>query len=166
MIAMVPTFALGSQTESDGLLLNRACAPAPVVLVLFSSTGGQKMLGYVTIGTRDLPRAVKFYDAIAKELETPRLMEFETFIAWQKPDGPPGLAVTLPYDKKPATVGNGMMVALKANDPEQVKRLYDLALSMGGTDEGPPGDRGGGFYAAYFRDLDGNKLNAFCMTGG
>jgi catechol 2,3-dioxygenase-like lactoylglutathione lyase family enzyme len=123
------------------------------------------MLGYVTIGTRDLPRAVKFYDAIAKEMDTPRLMEFETFIAWQKPDGPPGVAVTLPYDKQAATVGNGMMVALKAKDAAQVKRIYDLALSMGGTDEGPPGDRGGGFYAAYFRDLDGNKLNAFCMGG-
>ena len=122
------------------------------------------MLGYVTIGTRDLPRAVEFYDAIAKEMDTPRLMEFETFIAWQKPGGPAGLAVTLPYDKNPASVGNGMMVALQAKDPAQVKRLYELALSLGGTDEGPPGDRGGGFYAAYFRDRDGNKLNAFCMV--
>jgi catechol 2,3-dioxygenase-like lactoylglutathione lyase family enzyme len=124
------------------------------------------MIGYVTLGTRDLPRAVKFYDAIAKEMDTPRFMEFETFVAWAKKDGPPGVAVTLPFDKKPATWGNGVMVALQAKDPDQVKRLYDLALSMGGTDEGPPGDRGGGFYAAYFRDLDGNKLNAFCMTGG
>jgi catechol 2,3-dioxygenase-like lactoylglutathione lyase family enzyme len=124
------------------------------------------MLGYVTIGTRDLPRAVKFYDAIAKEMDTPRMMEFETFVAWGRPKGPAGLAVTLPFDKKPASVGNGMMVALNAKDPAHVKRIYDLALSMGGTDEGPPGDRGGGFYAAYFRDLDGNKLNAFCMTGG
>jgi predicted lactoylglutathione lyase len=124
------------------------------------------MIGYVTLGTRDLPRAVKFYDAIAKEMDTPRFMEFETFVAWGKKDGPPGVAVTLPFDKKPATWGNGVMVALQAKDPAQVKRLYDLALSMGGTDEGPPGDRGGGFYAAYFRDLDGNKLNAFCMTGG
>lgn len=122
------------------------------------------MLGYVTIGTRDLPRAVKFYEAIAQEMETPRLMEFDTFIAWQKPGGPAGLAVTLPYDKNLASVGNGMMVALQAKDAAQVKRLYELALSMGGTDEGPPGDRGGGFYAAYFRDLDGNKLNAFCMV--
>jgi catechol 2,3-dioxygenase-like lactoylglutathione lyase family enzyme len=162
---MLPTFACISQTESNPLQLNRACIAAPDVLLLFAQAGGQKMLGYVTIGTRDLPRAVQFYEAIAKEMETPRLMEFETFIAWQKPNGPPGLAVTLPYDKNPATVGNGMMVALRAKDLDQVKRLYDLALSMGGTDEGPPGDRGGGFYAAYFRDLDGNKLNAFCMTG-
>jgi catechol 2,3-dioxygenase-like lactoylglutathione lyase family enzyme len=124
------------------------------------------MLGYVTIGTNDLPRAVEFYEAIAKEMQTPRLMEFPTFIAWAHADGPPGFAVTLPYNKEKATVGNGMMVALKAKDPAQVKRIYDLALKMGGTDEGPPGDRGGGFYAAYFRDLDGNKLNAFCMTGG
>jgi predicted lactoylglutathione lyase len=55
------------------------------------------------------------------------------------------------------------MVALQAKDPAQVKRIYELAISLGATDEGPPGDRGGGFYAAYFRDLDGNKLNAFCM---
>jgi len=123
------------------------------------------MLGYVTVGTRDLPRAVKFYDAIAKEMDTPRMMEFETFVAWGTMGGPASLAVTLPYDKNPASVGNGMMVALQAKDPEQVKRIYNLALSMGGTDEGPPGDRGGGFYAAYFRDLDGNKLNAFCMAG-
>ena len=68
------------------------------------------MIGYVTLGTRDLPRAVKFYDAIAKEMDTPRFMEFETFVAWGKKDGPPGVAVTLPYDKKPATVGNGVMV--------------------------------------------------------
>ena len=123
------------------------------------------MLGYVTIGTRDLPRAVKFYDAIAKEMDTPRMMEFETFVAWGKPGGPAGVAVTLPYDKKPACVGNGMMVALQAKDQAQVKRIYELALSVGGTDEVPPCDRGGGFYAAYFRDLDGNKLNAFHMGG-
>jgi catechol 2,3-dioxygenase-like lactoylglutathione lyase family enzyme len=123
------------------------------------------MIGYVTIGTRDFQRAVKFYDAIAKEMDTPRMMEFETFVAWQKPNGPPGIAVTLPFDKQPASVGNGMMVALRAKDKEHVKRIYDLALSMGGTDEGPPGDRGGGFYAGYFRDLDGNKLNAFVMGG-
>ena len=66
----------------------------------------------------------------------------------------------------PATVGNGVMVALQAASRDQVRRLYDIALANGGTCEGPPGPRGGPFYAAYFRDLDGNKLNAFLMEAG
>ena len=121
------------------------------------------MIGYVTLGTRNLPAAVKFYDAIAAEMGTPRYQETENFVAWATPGGSPGIGVTLPWDRKPATWGNGVMVALQAKDQAQVKRIYDLAIRLGATDEGPPGDRGGGFYAAYFRDLDGNKLNAFCM---
>jgi predicted lactoylglutathione lyase len=122
------------------------------------------MIGYVTFGTSDLARAAKFYDAIAKEMGTGRMMEEDTFIAWGTPGGAPGIAATLPFDGKPASVGNGTMVALAAKDKEQVQRLYDLALSLGGSDEGAPGPRGeGGFYAGYFRDPDGNKLNAFFM---
>jgi catechol 2,3-dioxygenase-like lactoylglutathione lyase family enzyme len=122
------------------------------------------MIGYVTFGTSDLARAAKFYDAIAKEMGTGRMMEEETFIAWGTPGGAAGIAATLPFDGKPASVGNGTMVALAAKDKEQVQRLYDLALSLGGSDEGAPGPRGeGGFYAGYFRDPDGNKLNAFFM---
>lgn len=121
------------------------------------------MIGYVTVGTNDLPRAAKFYDALAAEMGTPRMMEFETFIAWGTPSGPAGIAVTKPYDGQPATVGNGVMVALEAKDKEQVDRLYAIALANGGSDEGAPGPRGEGFYAGYFRDPDGNKLNAFVM---
>ena len=122
------------------------------------------MIGYVTLGTNDLARAAKFYDAIAAELDTPRMMEFDGFIAWGKPGGAAGIGLTKPYDGNPATVGNGVMVALEAKDKEQVHRLYDIALANGGTCEGPPGPRGdGGFYAGYFRDPDGNKLNAFIM---
>jgi catechol 2,3-dioxygenase-like lactoylglutathione lyase family enzyme len=121
------------------------------------------MVGYVTLGTRDLARGAKFYDAIAKELGVGRMMETERFIAWGKPGGGAGVGLTLPYDGKPASVGNGVMVGLEAKDKAQVDRLYKLALSMGGTDEGPPGPRGDGFYAGYFRDPDGNKLNAFVM---
>lgn len=122
------------------------------------------MIGYVTFGTSDLARAAKFYDAIAKEMGTGRMMEEDTFIAWGAPGGAAGIAATLPFDGKPASVGNGTMVALAAKDKEQVQRLYDLALSLGGSDEGAPGPRGeGGFYAGYFRDPDGNKLNAFFM---
>jgi catechol 2,3-dioxygenase-like lactoylglutathione lyase family enzyme len=121
------------------------------------------MIGYVTLGTNDLPRAAKFYDAIAAELDTPRMMDFETFIAWGKADGPAGIAVTKPYDGNAPSVGNGVMVAFQAESKEQVQRLYDIALANGGTDEGAPGPRGEGFYAGYFRDPDGNKLNAFVM---
>ncbi len=121
------------------------------------------MIGYVTVGTNDLPRAAKFYDAIAAEMGTGRMMDFETFIAWGTPGGAAGVAATKPFDGETASVGNGVMVALEAKDRDQVQRLYDIALANGGTDEGPPGPRGEGFYAAYFRDPDGNKCNAFIM---
>jgi predicted lactoylglutathione lyase len=121
------------------------------------------MVGYITLGTRDLARGSKFYDAIAKELGVGRMMETERFIAWGTPGGGAGLGLTMPFDGKVASVGNGVMVALEAKDKAQVDRIHKLALSMGGTDEGAPGQRSDGFYAGYFRDLDGNKLNAFVM---
>lgn len=127
------------------------------------------MLGYVTVGTNDLDRAAKFYDAIAAEMGVGRMMEFDTFIAWGDMDGAPGIAVTKPFDGEEATVGNGVMVALEAKDRDQVQRIYDIALANGGSDEGAPGARGEPdangmvFYAGYFRDPDGNKLNAFLM---
>ena len=121
------------------------------------------MIGYVTLGTNDLQRAAKFYDTLAAEMGVPRMMEFDGFIAWGIPDGGAGIGLTRPYDGNPATVGNGVMVALEAKDNEQVHRLHEIALANGGTCEGPPGPRGDSFYAGYFRDPDGNKLNAFVM---
>jgi predicted lactoylglutathione lyase len=121
------------------------------------------MIGYVTLGTNDLPRAAKFYDAIAAELGVGRMMEFDTFIAWGEAEGGAGIGLTKPFDGNAATVGNGVMVAFEAKDRDQVHRLYDIALANGGSDEGAPGPRGEGFYAGYFRDPDGNKLNAFVM---
>ena len=123
------------------------------------------MIGYVTLGTNDLARGAKFYDAIFAEFGVGRMMDFETFIAWGCPGGAPGIGLTKPFDGKAATIGNGVMVALEAKDEAQVQRLYDIALAQGGTCEGPVGPRGEGFYAGYFRDLDGNKLNAYCMPG-
>lgn len=123
------------------------------------------MIGYVTLGTNDLARAAPFYDALAAELGTARMMDYEGAIAWGTPGGGAGIGLMRPFDGQPATVGNGVMVALEARDAEQVDRLYRIALDHGGTCEGAPGPRGdGGFYAAYFRDLDGNKLNAFVMN--
>ncbi len=122
------------------------------------------MVGYVTLGTNDLDRAAKFYDAIAAELGTSRMMEWPGAIAWGTPGGGAGIGLTKPFDGAAATVGNGVMVALECKDQAQVDRLYNLAMSLGAKDEGKPGPRGdGGFYAAYFRDPDGNKLNAFIM---
>ena len=121
------------------------------------------MIGYVTLGTNDLVRGATFYDAIARELGVGRMMETERFIAWGTPGGGAGIGLAMPFDGKPATAGNGVMVALEAKDKAQVDRLHRLAVSLGGKDEGAPGLRSEGFYAAYFRDLDGNKLNAFVM---
>ncbi|PKP80467.1 MAG: glyoxalase [Alphaproteobacteria bacterium HGW-Alphaproteobacteria-18] len=121
------------------------------------------MIGYVTLGTRDLDRAAKFYDAIAEEMQTPRMFTMDNFIAWGAPDGAAGICLCYPHDGNTMSVGNGVMVALQAKDKAQVDRLHALALSLGGTCEGPPGPRGDTFYAGYFRDLDGNKLNAFVM---
>ena len=122
------------------------------------------MIGYVTLGTNDLATAAIFYDAIAAEMGIGRMMDNETFIAWGAPGGGAGIGLTKPFDGEPASIGNGVMVALEAKDQAQVDRLYKIALDQGATDEGAPGDRGGGFYAGYFRDLDGNKLNAFVMA--
>jgi catechol 2,3-dioxygenase-like lactoylglutathione lyase family enzyme len=121
------------------------------------------MIGYVTVGTNDMARAARFYDALAAEMGTSRMMEADTYVAWGTPGGGAGVAASKPFDGNAATVGNGTMVALEARDEAQVARLHELALQNGGSDEGAPGPRGGGFYAAYFRDPDGNKLNAFCM---
>ncbi|MEP0189580.1 MAG: VOC family protein [Erythrobacter sp.] len=124
------------------------------------------MIGYVTLGTNDLPRAAAFYDAVAKEMGFGRMMEEGEFIAWGDfESGTTGIAATKPFDGETASVGNGTMVALQVESPEKVQAVYDAALANGASDEGAPGPRGDdGFYAGYFRDLDGNKLNAFCMV--
>jgi catechol 2,3-dioxygenase-like lactoylglutathione lyase family enzyme len=119
------------------------------------------MIGYTTLGTNDLPRAAAFYDALFAEMGIRRMMEFPKGIAWGRSWDTPGFGVMLPFDGQPATRGNGTMIALSAGSRENVDRLYAKAIELGATDEGRPGPRGEGFYAAYFRDLDGNKLNFF-----
>jgi catechol 2,3-dioxygenase-like lactoylglutathione lyase family enzyme len=125
-------------------------------------TGEIIMIGYVTIGTNDLARAASFYDALLGEMGAKRMMENEKFVAWSVTPDQPGLGVTKPFDKKPATIGNGVMVALMVDSTAKVDALYRKAMQLGGSDEGAPGQRSEGFYAGYFRDLDGNKLNFFC----
>jgi catechol 2,3-dioxygenase-like lactoylglutathione lyase family enzyme len=121
------------------------------------------MIGYVTLGTNDMARAAKFYDGLLAEVGGKRAMESDRFISWSAGPTSPGIGIIKPFDGKAASVGNGMMVAIHCDSPAKVKALYDKAMQLGAKDEGPPGTRWGSFYVAYFRDLDGNKLNAFCM---
>jgi catechol 2,3-dioxygenase-like lactoylglutathione lyase family enzyme len=122
------------------------------------------MIGYVTLGTNDLPKAIAFYEKLLGSLGAKRVWESEQGIAWGTGEHSAGLGVLKPFDGKPATRGNGTMVALMVDSKENVDALYNLAIALGGTDEGKPGARTEGFYAAYFRDLDGNKLNC-CFMG-
>lgn len=121
------------------------------------------MVGYVTLGTNDMAASAKFYDALLGTIGAKRLMDSESFIAWGTGPGAAMLSIIKPYDQKPATPGNGVMVALQVDSKEKVDALYKKALELGAKDEGAAGPRGAGFYAGYFRDLDGNKLNAFFM---
>ena len=121
------------------------------------------MIGYVTLGSNDIGRAAAFYDQLLKLLGAGRFMESERFVAWAVTPDQPSLGVITPYDGKPATVGNGVMVSLVVDSNAKVDELYRKAIELGAQDEGAPGPRGSdGFYAAYFRDLDGHKLNCFC----
>ncbi|MDG1753048.1 MAG: VOC family protein [Thalassotalea sp.] len=121
------------------------------------------MIGYVTLGTNNIKNAVDFYDQLLATIGAGRFMETEQFVAWATAPEQPGISVTLPFDGQPATVGNGTMVAIAMDSTEKVDAFYHKAIELGATCEGKPGPRGEipGFYAGYFRDLDGNKLNAF-----
>ena len=121
------------------------------------------MVGYVTLGTNDIAAAAKFYDALLATIGAKRLMDSERFIAWGTCPGAAMLAVIKPFDKQPATPGNGVMVSLQVESKAKVDEVYAKALALGAKDEGAAGPRGPSFYAGYFRDLDGNKLNAFFM---
>jgi len=121
------------------------------------------MIGYVTLGTNDFDKAVNFYDQLLATIGAGRFMDTEQFVAWATAPDQPGISVTKPFDGQPATVGNGMMVAIQLDSPEKVDAFYHKAIELGATCEGKAGPRDelSGFYAGYFRDLDGNKLNAF-----
>ena len=120
------------------------------------------MIGYVTLGTNDLDRASAFYDKLLGSLGAKRVFKNDRGLGWGAGKGPM-VSVIKPYDGKPASVGNGVMISLAGDSKEKVDAAYKLALELGGADEGPAGPRGGNFYGGYFRDLDGNKLCVFTM---
>ena len=121
------------------------------------------MIGYVTIGTADMAKAKEFYSDLLSEIGASVVMDLGRFAAFGNAPGAPMLAVCEPFDERSAAPGNGNMVAMAPGSTEKVDALHAKALALGGTDEGAPGLRGDGFYGAYFRDLDGNKLCFFHM---
>jgi len=124
------------------------------------------MIGYTTVGTNDIEKAAAFYDELLALLGAKRTWDMERFKVWGTALDQPSFSIAMPYDGNEATVGNGVMIALAAPDRETVDAVYAKAIELGASCEGEPGPRGGEdgpFYAGYFRDLDGNKLNAFHM---
>ena len=122
------------------------------------------MIGYTSVGTNDLDKAIAFYGELLSLLGAQPFFKSDRGVGWGVSPDQPMFSVLKPFNGEPATVGNGSMVALSAKDAEQVQALHAKAIALGGQDEGAPGPRGSGFYGAYFRDLDGNKIAVFCMA--
>lgn len=122
------------------------------------------MIGYAMLGTNQYEKALEFYDTLLAPLGAKRAMDFGVSVVYANGQGPM-LGIGKPYNREPATFGNGTMIALQMPSKEKVHEIYDLAIKLGAADEGPAGPRGDTFYAGYFRDLDGNKLCAFHTPG-
>lgn len=125
------------------------------------------MIGYATLGTNDLDKARAYYDALLAEVGAKRLMEMDEngFTLYGVDMESPSIAITKPDNGATATAGNGNMLALQMQQRAEVDNFYAKGIALGGSDEGGPGVRGDegpmAFYAAYFRDPEGNKLCAF-----
>jgi len=123
------------------------------------------MIAYTTVGTNDYLKSTEFYDALLGEMGAKRLWQDKRFASYGVAMNKPMFAVCTPDNGGAATVGNGTMITLACPDTDMVHTLHAKALELGGSCEGKPGPRGDtGFYISYFRDLDGNKINAFAMV--
>jgi catechol 2,3-dioxygenase-like lactoylglutathione lyase family enzyme len=123
------------------------------------------MIINICFGTRDLETAGRFYDAVTAELGVARTNTTERSIYYGSSGNGITFAVTLPFDGNAAGNGNGTMATLGAPDRATVDKLHAAAMANGGSDEGGPGVRDNGYYVAYWRDPDGNKMNAVSLGG-
>lgn len=128
------------------------------------------MIGYTMLGTRDLARAVRFYGPIFKKMGVERCFHDDQVSSWGDPkdETAPRFFICTPFDGAAASVGNGAMTAFLISEPQQIDEIYEIVMQHGGSDEGAPGFRpqyGDGFYGAYVRDPDGNKLAFVCYHG-
>ncbi len=124
------------------------------------------MIGYTTIGSKNLDKAVAFYDELLKLVNGKQLMALDRIKFYGNDDGGAMLAVCTPADEGIQSCGNGQMVAIPGGSPEGADALYKKAIELGATDAGEPGQRASFFYGAFVYDLDGNKLCFFHMTPG
>ena len=118
------------------------------------------MIGYATVGTNDLARATGFYDELFATLGATRMFETPRGVFWTRGQGP-FFGILRPFNEQPATFGNGTVIGIAVESNDLSARVHELALRLGGQDEGAPGLRSPGWFCAYFRDLDGNKLNVY-----
>ncbi len=124
------------------------------------------MIGYVTIGSNDFEKSLPFYDGLMKELgATPVFDHPRGGRMYGSQPGKFDFGVISPYDGSAAQPGNGNMIAFSADSTDKIRAVYAKAIELGGKCEGEPGWRGpeGGFFGAYFRDPEGNKLCAYRM---
>ncbi len=127
------------------------------------------MISYVSVGSDDIPVAKRFYGAFLPALgyeleEGPEGLSYALPVAPDATPVAPEFYVKPPYNGRPASVGNGTMVAFEVPSQKDVRALHAAALAAGGTDEGQPGFRasyGAHFYVAYLRDPQGNKIALF-----
>jgi catechol 2,3-dioxygenase-like lactoylglutathione lyase family enzyme len=127
------------------------------------------MIAYVTVGADDIARAKRFYSAFLPALgyaleEGPDGLSYVLPVEPGQSPLPPDFYVKPPFDGRPASAGNGSMVAFEARNQNQVRVLHAAALAAGGSDEGQPGFRasyGPRFYVGYLRDPQGNKIALF-----
>ncbi len=121
------------------------------------------MISYATVGTNDVKKSEAFYTALFATEGVTKMFDHPRGGVMFGKDGKMVLGVLEPFDRETATPGNGSMVAFGLPTREAVDAFYAKAIALGATSEGAPGERGPGFYMSYFRDLDGNKVNAFMM---
>jgi catechol 2,3-dioxygenase-like lactoylglutathione lyase family enzyme len=116
------------------------------------------MIAYVTIGATDYEKSKAFYLAVLEDLGASVVMDTGRLAAIGMAGGGPMLGVCAPYNEEAPAPGNGNMVAITPGSKELVAKIYAKAIELGASDEGEPGQRADGFYGAYFRDTDGNKI--------
>ncbi|MGH8351249.1 MAG: VOC family protein [Pseudomonas sp.] len=119
---------------------------------------------HVSVGTNDLNKARDFYDEVLSKLNLKRIADLDdNGSIWG--EAAPSFFVLKPANGEPASVGNGVTVSFEAPNRASIDAFHKAALAAGGVCEGAPGPRGWAphAYAAYARDLDGNKLAAYCF---